>query len=75
MVSPKLAAKALNVKKAQPKQALASTKKNLTKQLALKAKMQAILAAQKKKKSAAKPIGLAQTSSRSEVESFAKALT
>ena len=41
---------------------------------ALKAKMQAILAANKKK-AAAKPIGLAQTTSRAEVESFAKALT
>jgi hypothetical protein len=41
--------------------------------MALKAKMQAILAA--KKKNAAKPLTLAQTSSRAEVESFAKALT
>jgi len=37
--------------------------------------MQAILRANKKKKASAKPLSLAQTSSREEVESFAKALT
>jgi len=78
MVSPKPAAKAINLKKLSPPASKKATVAKAPTGAALKAKMMALINQKKvlaQKKSSKKPVILAQTSSTQEVENFAKALT